>query len=147
VQFGRDFPQVNLALSLHAANDELRARLVPMNKAYPLAKLAEALKTYLTETNRKVFFEYVLLKGENDRKSDAEELARWLGGLGPSALLHVNLIVFNQTDTPHKPTDESDARRFQDLIMAAGFKATVRQNLGRDIDGACGQLVVMEKAS
>jgi 23S rRNA (adenine(2503)-C(2))-methyltransferase len=147
LQFGRDFPQVNLALSLHAANDELRARLVPMNKAYPLAKLAEALKTYLTETNRKVFFEYVLLKGENDRKSDAEELARWLGGLGPSALLHVNLIVFNQTDTPHKPTDESDARRFQDLIMAAGFKATVRQNLGRDIDGACGQLVVMEKAS
>jgi len=147
VQFGRDFPQVNLALSLHAATDELRTRLVPMNKAYPLAKLAEALKTYLNETNRKIFFEYVLLKGENDRAEDAAALARWLGGLGPAGLLHVNLIVFNQTDTPHKPTDESDARRFQERIMAAGFKATVRQNLGRDIDGACGQLVVMEKAS
>jgi 23S rRNA (adenine(2503)-C(2))-methyltransferase len=147
VSFGRDFPQVNLALSLHAATDELRTRLVPMNKAYPLAKLAEALKTYLAETNRKVFFEYVLLKGENDRAEDAAALARWLSGLGPAALLHVNLIVFNQTDTPHAPTDESDARRFQERIMAAGFKATVRQNLGRDIDGACGQLVVMEKAS
>lgn len=146
VRFGRDFPQVNLALSLHAATDDLRSRLVPMNKAFPLAKLAEALKEYLTGTNRKVFFEYVLLKGENDRPQDAEALVRWLKGLGPSALLHVNLIVFNQTDTPHTPTDETDARRFQDRVMAAGFKATVRQNLGRDIDGACGQLVVLEKS-
>ena len=147
VQFGRDFPQVNLALSLHAADDELRSRLVPMNKAYGLAKLAEALKTYLKETNRKVFFEYVLLKGENDRPADAAALAVWLKGLGPSGLIHVNLIVFNQTDTPHKPTDEADARRFQDLIMAEGFKATVRQNLGRDVEGACGQLVVLENAA
>ncbi|NNN07172.1 MAG: 23S rRNA (adenine(2503)-C(2))-methyltransferase RlmN [Elusimicrobia bacterium] len=144
VQFGRDFAQVNLALSLHAADDALRTRLVPMNKAYPLAKLAEALKDYLAQTNRKIFFEYVLLKGENDRAEDAEALARWLSGLGPSALLHVNLIVFNQTDTPHAPTDESDARRFQAWILAAGFKATVRRNLGRDIDGACGQLAVLE---
>jgi 23S rRNA (adenine2503-C2)-methyltransferase len=147
VAFGRDFPQVNLALSLHAATDELRSRLVPMNKAYGLAKLSDALKTYLQETNRKLFFEYVLLKGENDRPQDAAALARWLKGIGPSALLHVNLIVFNQTDTPHKPTGEDDARRFQELIMAEGFKATVRQNLGRDIDGACGQLVVLEKAA
>jgi adenine C2-methylase RlmN of 23S rRNA A2503 and tRNA A37 len=57
------------------------------------------------------------------------------------------LIVFNQTDTPHMPTDEGDARRFQERVMAAGFKATVRQNLGRDIDGACGQLAVMEKTA
>ncbi len=147
VPFGRDFPQVNLALSLHAATDELRTRLVPMNKAFPLAKLAESLREYLKETNRKIFFEYVLLKGENDRNADAQALIRWLKDLGPSALLHVNLIVFNQTDTPHQPTDESDARRFQDIIMGAGFKATVRQNLGRDIDGACGQLAVLEKRS
>ena len=147
VAFGRDFPQVNLALSLHSATDELRSRLVPMNKAYDLAKLAEALKTYLRETNRKVFFEYVLLGGENDRAEDAAALNRWLRTLGPSALIHVNLILFNQTDTPHKPTDERDARRFQELVMAEGFKATVRQNLGRDIDGACGQLAVLENAA
>jgi adenine C2-methylase RlmN of 23S rRNA A2503 and tRNA A37 len=145
--FGRDFPQVNLALSLHSAVDELRSRLVPMNRAYDLAKLGDALKTYLSETNRKVFFEYVLLKGENDRASDAAALNRWLKTLGPSSLIHVNLIVFNQTDTPHKPTDESDARRFQEWVMAEGFKATVRQNLGAGIDGACGQLVVLEKAA
>lgn len=147
VQFGKDFPQVNLALSLHAATDELRTRLVPMNKAYPLAKLGEALKAYVAETNRKIFFEYVLLKGENDRAQDAEALVKWLKTLGPSALMHVNLIVFNQTDTPHTPTDESDARRFQERVMAGGFKATVRQNLGRDIDGACGQLVILEKSA
>lgn len=144
-QFGRDFPQVNLALSLHAATDALRTRLVPMNKAYNLAALAEALRGYLAATNRKVFFEYVLLKGENDRPEDAEALVTWLEGLGAKALLHVNLIVFNQTDTPHEPTDESDARRFQERLLAAGFKSTVRQNLGRDIDGACGQLVIKEE--
>ncbi|MDX6770413.1 MAG: 23S rRNA (adenine(2503)-C(2))-methyltransferase RlmN [Elusimicrobiota bacterium] len=142
VRFGKDFPQVNLALSLHAATDELRARLVPMNKAYDLAALAAALKEYLADTNRKVFFEYVLLKGENDRAQDADALVRWLDGLGHKALLHVNLIVFNQTDTPHQPTDEGDARRFQERLLASGYKSTVRQNLGRDIDGACGQLVI-----
>lgn len=144
VQFGKDFPQVNLALSLHAATDELRTRLVPMNKAYDLAALAAALREYLADTNRKVFFEYVLLKGENDREQDAYALVKWLDGLGNKALLHVNLIVFNQTDTPHQPTDESDARRFQDRLLASGYKSTVRQNLGRDIDGACGQLVIKE---
>jgi len=145
--FGRDFPQVNLAISLHAADDELRTRLVPMNKAYPLAKLAQALKTYLSRTSRKLFFEYVLLKGENDRPQDAEALIRWLKDIGPSSLLHVNLIIYNQTQTQHQPTDESGARAFQEKILHAGFKVTVRQNLGRDIAGACGQLAVLENAA
>jgi 23S rRNA (adenine(2503)-C(2))-methyltransferase len=146
VQFAKDFPQVNLALSLHAATDALRTRLVPMNKAYDLAALAKALKEYLALTNRKIFFEYVLLKGDNDRAADADALIAWLKDLGPRELLHVNLIVFNQTDTPHLPTDEADARRFQKRLLDAGFHSTVRQNLGRDIEGACGQLVVLEKA-
>ena len=144
--FGRDFPQVNLAISLHAATDELRTRLVPMNKAFDLTALAAALREYIGSTNRKIFFEYVLLKGENDRPQDADALVRWLDGVGPKELLHVNLIVFNQTDTAHKPTDESDARVFQQRLLGGGYKSTVRQNLGRDIDGACGQLVVLEKA-
>lgn len=144
--FGRDFPQVNLAISLHSADDELRSRLVPMNRAYPLARLAASLRVYLERTNRKLFFEYVLLKGENDRPRDARALTAWLKGLGPSRLLHVNLILFNQTDTPHSSAEESGARRFQEEIMAAGLKATVRQNLGRDIGGACGQLAALENA-
>lgn len=142
VQFGKDFPQVNLALSLHAATDALRTRLVPMNKAYGLEKLAESLRQYLAGSKRKIFFEYVLLKGENDRPEDAAALVKWLDTVGAKPQLHVNLIVFNQTDTPHQPTDEADARRFQERLLAAGYKSTVRQNLGRDIDGACGQLVI-----
>ncbi len=144
--FGRDFPQVNLAISLHAATDALRTRLVPMNKAFNLAALAASIKEYIAVTNRKIFFEYVLLKGENDRPEDADALVNWLDGVGPKELLHVNLIVFNQTDTPHKPTNENDAREFQARMLAGGYKSTVRQNLGRDINGACGQLVVLEKS-
>ena len=144
-RFGRDFPQVNLALSLHAAEDGLRTRLVPLNKAYPLARLAAALREYLKGTRRKVFLEYVLLKGENDGPEDADRLIAFVKGAGPSELLHVNLIVFNQTDTPHQPSSEADARRFQARLRAAGLKATVRQNLGRDIQGACGQLITAEE--
>ena len=145
-RFGCDFPQVNLALSLHAAEDALRTKLVPVNKAYPLAALAQAIGKYLRLTRRKVFLEYVLLRGENDRPGDAKRLIEWVKSTGPLELLHVNLIIFNQTDTPHQATDEDSARRFQDLILAAGIKATVRQNLGRDIQGACGQLIFEETA-
>lgn len=144
-RFGADFPQVNLALSLHSAEDGLRSRLVPLNKAYPLSRLAQALREYLKRTRRKVFLEYVLLKGENDRPSDADRLIAFVKGAGPLELLHVNLIVFNPTDTPHQPSSEEDARRFQARLRAAGLKATVRQNLGRDIQGACGQLIVAEE--
>lgn len=140
-RFGREFPQVNLALSLHAANDALRTRLVPVNKAYPLAELARAMKEYLSKSRRKVFLEYVLLKGENDSEAHARELADYLRGIGHPGLLHVNLIVFNATDTPHRPSSESDARRFQEVLRAQGYPVTLRKNLGRDIQGACGQLV------
>lgn len=142
--FGRDFPQVNLALSLHAAEDRLRARLVPLNKAYPLARLAQALKVYLVLSSRKVFLEYVLLRGDNDRPADAERLIEYVKSIGPRERLHVNLIVFNPTDTPHEPSSEAEAWAFHARLRSAGLAATVRQNLGRDIQGACGQLVVSE---
>ena len=144
-RFGRDFPQVNLALSLHAADDRLRTGLVPVNKAHSLARLAEALKTYLQATSRKVFLEYVLLRGENDRPEDAKSLIAYVKSIGEPALLHVNLIIFNKTDTPHDASSEESARSFQRRLLDAGIKATVRQNLGRDIQGACGQLIVEEK--
>jgi adenine C2-methylase RlmN of 23S rRNA A2503 and tRNA A37 len=146
-RFGKDFPQVNLALSLHAADDALRTKLVPMNKAYPLAALAAAIKNYLAATPRKVFLEYVLLRGENDRPEDSARLVAYAKSLGPRELIHVNLIVFNETETPHKASSEENARGFQKVLLDAGVHATVRQNLGRDIQGACGQLVVLEKAN
>lgn len=144
-RFGKDFPQVNLALSLHAADDALRTKLVPVNKAYPLAALSSAIKKYLSLTPRKVFLEYVMLRGENDRPIDCENLIAYAKGLGPRELIHVNLIVFNETETPHRASSEENARAFQKLLLEAGVHSTVRQNLGRDIQGACGQLVVMEK--
>ena len=142
--FAEDFPQVNFALSLHAASDELRNFLVPVNKAYPLEKIREALKTYLQKSSRKIFLEYILLKGTNDRPQDAENLIRFVRSVGPLELLHVNLIIFNQTDSPFEATAENDARVFQKKIMSAKIHSTVRQNLGRDIEGACGQLILKQ---
>ncbi|MHB2026410.1 MAG: 23S rRNA (adenine(2503)-C(2))-methyltransferase RlmN [Elusimicrobiota bacterium] len=140
-RFAEDFPQVNLALSLHAANDDLRARLVPLNKAYPLPRLAQALGVYLKKTSRKVFLEYVLLSGENDRAQDAQDIAAFIDSIGPRERLHVNLIVFNRTDTPHQAPSDDEARRFQRLLTSRSVLSTLRQNLGQDIDGACGQLL------
>ncbi len=139
--FGKDFPQVNLALSLHAANDTLRTRLVPLNKAYPLARIAAALKKYLSVSSRKVFLEYVLLEGENDGDVHAKELLAFVKEVGPGEVLHVNLIVFNQTDTPHIPTSARGSGKFHGFLRRAGVNVTVRQNLGQDIQGACGQLI------
>lgn len=143
--FGREFRQASLALSLHAADDALRTRLVPLNKAYPLARLAEALRRYFKHSKQKVFIEYILLEGENDRPEHARRLAEYLRTVGRLDLLHVNLIVFNPTDTPHAPSHREAARRFKELLTAAGVKATIRKNLGQDIEGACGQLIVKEQ--
>ena len=141
--FGKEFPQVHFALSLHAADDRLRARLVPINKSYPLRRLQEALAEYFKTSHRRVFIEYVLLAGENDRPEDAEALIRFIQETSP--LLHVNLIVWNPTRTPHKPSAPPSAKRFSNLLKRAGVSVTFRKNLGQDIEGACGQLVLSEK--
>lgn len=140
-RFAADFPQINLAVSLHAAEDELRSRLVPANRAFPLAELARALERYLGVSSRKVLLEYALLAGVNDRACDADALVAFVQRLGRPELFHVNLILYNPTATPFRPTSEPEARRFQDRLLAAGLKATLRQSLGTDIRGACGQLV------
>ena len=140
------FPQVNLALSLHAANDTLRLKLMPINKAFPLAQLHEALTYWLDQTGRKLFLEYILLAGENDQLEHAEELATWVHSLGPGSRLHVNLIAFNPTATPHHAPQAVAARDFKELLLAAGVATTIRRNLGQDIDGACGQLALKEEA-
>ncbi|MBI4677413.1 MAG: 23S rRNA (adenine(2503)-C(2))-methyltransferase RlmN [Elusimicrobia bacterium] len=147
-RFAKDFPQVNLAVSLHAANDALRDRLVPINKTYPLAVLARTLKSVFVENNRKVFLEYVILKGENDSPGDAEDLAAFIRSVD-SKLLHVNLLLYNPADDGAIrggmiPT-EADARRFQGYLRDEGLICTVRQSFGRDIAAACGQLAAREK--
>lgn len=139
-KFGKYFPQVNLALSLHAAENQLRSSLVPLNKAYPLEKLAESLKRYFHLCRRKVFLEYILLKGVNDGKENALDLVRYLRSIRQPERLHVNLIVFNPTDTPYRPSSPGTARDFKQFLQKHGILSTIRKNLGLDIEGACGQL-------
>jgi 23S rRNA (adenine2503-C2)-methyltransferase len=131
-----DLP-INLAVSLHAANDRLRDELVPINKRYPLGVLVDACEEYLEAKGRRLSFEWALIDGVNDRDRDAMELA----GLARSLHAHVNLIPLNPTadyDTPGSPM--ARVREFRDLLTTLGANATVRQNRGTAIDAACGQL-------
>ena len=136
----RDLPlPVNLAVSLHAANDQLRNELVPINRRYPIDDLLGACADYLQVKSRRVSFEWALIDGVNDRDSDADELAELCDRLRPRA--HVNLIPLNPT--PGYATRGTPARRvyaFRDLLEEYGANATVRQNRGTEIDAACGQL-------
>ncbi|MFH1724881.1 MAG: 23S rRNA (adenine(2503)-C(2))-methyltransferase RlmN [Elusimicrobiota bacterium] len=140
-RFVSEFPQVNLALSLHAADDELRTRLVPVNKAYPLKELAATLRRVLKRTSRKIFLEYVLLAGENDAPRHARAVGRFVRLVGRPDLLHVNLIAFNPTATPYKKPPAAAARAFRDVLCRCGVRVTIRKGLGADIRGACGQLI------
>ena len=131
-----DLP-VNLAVSLHAANDVLRDELVPINRRYPLGVLLDACEEYLRAKGRRLSFEWALIDGVNDRDRDAMELA----GIARSLRAHVNLIPLNPTadyDTPGSPI--ARVRAFRDLLTSLGANATIRQNRGTAIDAACGQL-------
>ena len=128
---------VNLAVSLHAANDRLRDELVPINRRYPLADLAEACHEYLEAKGRRLSLEWALIDGVNDRGDDAAELAAYARDLRA----HVNLIPLNPTPGyPTRGTPPARVAAFRDLLRSLGVNATVRQNRGTDIDAACGQL-------
>ncbi|MGH9115266.1 MAG: 23S rRNA (adenine(2503)-C(2))-methyltransferase RlmN [Acidimicrobiales bacterium] len=128
---------VNLAVSLHAANDELRDTLVPLNRRYPLSVLVGACRQYLAAKGRRLSFEWALICAVNDRPSDAQELASIARPLGA----HVNLIPLNPTPGyPVLGTSPRGVRDFREALGYLGVNATVRQNRGRDIDAACGQL-------
>jgi 23S rRNA (adenine2503-C2)-methyltransferase len=130
---------VNLAVSLHAANDRSRDELVPINRRYPIADLMDACEDYLDVKGRRISFEWAMIDGTNDRDVDAHELAALCRRLSPHA--HVNLIPLNPT--PGYPTVGTPLRRvheFRDLLESLGANATVRRNRGTDIDAACGQL-------
>jgi 23S rRNA (adenine2503-C2)-methyltransferase len=129
---------VNLAISLHAVTDELRERLVPLNKKYPIAELLDACRTYPGSSNaRRITFEYVMLKGVNDSPAEARELVRLLKGIPAK----VNLIPFNPwPGAPYECSTETSIAAFTDIVFAAGYSAPVRTPRGRDIAAACGQL-------
>lgn len=136
-KFAKERLQVNLAISLHAPTDELRDRLVPINKRFPIARLMQAVRDYQAVTRRRVTFEYALMSGVNDSLDQARELAKLLDGL----IAHVNLIPLNPTaGSPLKPTPREQVRAFRQALEQRGLPATVRIGRGLDINAGCGQL-------
>ena len=136
---------VNLAVSIHAATDDVRDRLVPVNRTWPIAELLEAVEAYVAATRRRVSFEYALMADVNDDLEQARKLGRLLArlrvpGSGGHAA-HVNLIPYNPTPgTGFAPPSKAAVRRFRDAVAAAGVPVSVRANRGVGIDAACGQL-------
>ena len=129
--------QVNLAISLHAPNDELRSSIMKINKAYPLKDLMAAIKDYIDKTHRRVTFEYIMLKGINDSDECAYELAHLLKGLN----CYVNLIPYNETSHINlEKTGEESRMHFYDLLKKQGIGVTIRKEFGGDVSAACGQL-------
>ncbi len=131
---------VNLAVSLHAANDELRDQLVPINRRWPLPVLLDACRTWRQAKGRRLSFEWALIDSVNDRDADADELAALAGPLAA----HVNLIPLNPTPGYlTRGTPPARVRAFRHRLRARGVNATVRRNRGTDIDAACGQLAAL----
>ena len=129
--------QLTLSVSLHAPSDQIRDTIMPVNKAYPVQQLLEACRRYYKKTNRRISFEYAMIRGVNDTEEAAKQLIAQLKGL-PA---HVNLIPLNHVEeSPLKPSTKQAVIRFQKLLEEAGIPATVRRTLGGDIDASCGQL-------
>ncbi len=136
-KFAADKTQFNLAISLHASNDEIRDRLMKINKVYPLEKLIRAVKDYVYETNRRITFEYILLSGINDSDSNAHELSNLIRGINA----YVNLIPYNEvSEFDYKRSSKERALAFYDILKKRGINVTLRQEKGTDIFAACGQL-------
>ena len=134
-EFANNGKQINLAVSLHAPNDELRSKIMPINKVYPLNELIKTLKEYISKTNRRVTFEYILLKEVNDSKENALELSKLLKGMN----CYVNLIPYNETS--HIEYKRSDrVMEFYDILKKNKINVTVRKEFGSKVSAACGQL-------
>ena len=133
--------QLTLSISLHAPNDELRSRIMPINRSYHVDELLSVCRKYAAETSRRISFEYAMLSGVNDSDECAYELASKLKGM----LCHVNLIPVNEVaESPFKPSSPQQVERFVEILSKKGINATVRRKLGSDIDASCGQLRLKE---
>ena len=129
--------QISLAISLHGPTDEIRNRIMPVNKAYPIEVLMAACRRYYDATSRRIHFEYAMIDGVNDSPAEAKELLRLLKGIQA----HINLIPLNHVEeSPLKPSSKAAVAKFQKLLEDGGVPATVRRTLGGDIDASCGQL-------
>jgi 23S rRNA (adenine2503-C2)-methyltransferase len=143
-RFTQENSQVNLAVSLHAADDDLRASMLPVNKRYPIADLMSALRDYAETTRRRITFEWALIQGINDTSEQADKLADLLHGL----LTHVNVIPLNPTEGfKGQATSRDRARQFQAILESRGIPCTIRVRRGIDIQAGCGQLASHQNPS
>lgn len=135
--FAEEKMPCTLAISLHAADDTTRGLLMPVNKKYPLPELMEACRHFINKTNKRITFEYALIKGINDDRESAEKLSRLLKGM----LCHVNLIPMNKVEgRDFEKSNKETVQLFKTILEKNGIEATTRRELGADIDAACGQL-------
>lgn len=137
IKYGDENLQTNLAISLHAPNDNIRNNIMKINKAYKIEDIINAVKIYQAKTDRRVTFEYIMLKGINDSLENAKELVNLLKGIN----CYINLIPYNEVNTlPFKRTSRIETRTFADYLKNNGVNVTIRKEFGTDIDAACGQL-------
>lgn len=138
--FAHENIQINLAISLHAPNDDLRTRIMKINRAFPIEKLMDSVDYYLKETNRRITFEYILLDDVNDHVQEAEQLAKLL--YNKRHLSYVNLIPYNPVDehADYKRSRPENIKAFYETLKSRGINCGVRLEHGTDIDAACGQL-------
>lgn len=139
-EFATNGLQVNLAISLHAPNNETRTSIMQINRAYPIERLMDAVDYYLKETNRRITFEYIMLQGVNDTEEHAQQLADLLKD--KKKLTYVNLIPYNTVEEHdlYQRSTKKDTLKFYDILKKNGINCVVRQEFGTDIDAACGQL-------
>ena len=136
-RFAEEDWQVRLSISLHAANNDLRSKLVPLNRRFPVERLRAAAADYIARSGRQITYEWTLLNGVNDSLSDAEELVKFIGNTKAT----VNLIPWNPVSgINHEPPTKQRCEAFKNLLLKRGITATLRQEKGQDINAACGQL-------
>lgn len=142
LKYAKEGLQSNLAISLHAPNDEIRNKIMPISKGYKMEELMEAVRFYEKEAGRRVTFEYIMLKGVNDSLECAEQLVRLIKG----TLAYVNLIPYNPVDeNSFARSEDKQVHKFFSYLMQHGVNTTVRKEFGNDIDAACGQLRAKEE--
>jgi 23S rRNA (adenine2503-C2)-methyltransferase len=139
------YPQINLAISLHFADDDKRSAFMPINREYNLDDLKLSMQQYFKKANRKIFIEYIMISRVNDSQEDALKLARYLESVGKTHLLHVNLIKYNKTGLSYEPSSLEKIRRFKDKLIGRKINCTVRKSMGAEVFGACGQLAGKRK--
>lgn len=136
-QLAEENIQCTLSISLHATDNQKRSSMMPVNNTYPIEELLQACKDYIAKTNRRISFEYALAKGNNDNLEDAKQLVKLLKGM----LCHVNLIPINKIENgKFDKSSNENIMKFRDYLNEHGIVATIRRELGSDIDAACGQL-------